>query len=136
VSGYEIIEHTADVGLRARGRTLEECFEQATRALAAIMGVDRPGAGEELALDVRAGDLGAVLVEWLDEVLYVLEVRDALLAGVGLDEVDDERARGTLSLTERGDHPAEGVQVKAITLHRLSVRRAETGFVAEVYVDV
>jgi Archease protein family (MTH1598/TM1083) len=43
VAGFELLEHTADVGIRARGATLEEAFEQATLGLAEILGALAPG---------------------------------------------------------------------------------------------
>lgn len=133
---HEILEHTADVGIKATGDTLEACFEQATRGLTAIIGIDRPGEGERLTIDVRADDLGALLVDWLSEILYLHDARDALIAGVEVDSVTNDRATGTVVLVPRGGSPVEGTQVKAITFHKLSVRETPEGFVAEVYLDV
>ena len=135
-SGHQILEHTADVGLRAWAPSLEECFEQATWALAAIIGIDRPGAGDAVELDLHAGDVEALLVDWLSEVVYLHDARDALVAGVDVRAVDPQRVRGDVSLAPRGEIPVDGTQVKAITYHRLRVQRAGDGFVAEVYVDV
>ena len=135
MSGYEILEHTADVGLRAWGPSLEGCFSQATWGLAEIIGIAAPGPGERVRIEVTATDLGGLLVDWLSEVLYLHDSRDALLAGVEVDSVEPEVARGTITLAER-DRPVEGTQVKAITYHRLSVVRAGDRFVAEVYLDV
>jgi SHS2 domain-containing protein len=45
MSGYEILEHTADVGLRAHAPTVTTLFEQTTRGLCDIAGIwqDAPG---------------------------------------------------------------------------------------------
>jgi SHS2 domain-containing protein len=43
MGGFELLEHTADVGIRARGATLAEAFEQATLGLAEVLGAMRPG---------------------------------------------------------------------------------------------
>jgi hypothetical protein len=40
--GFELLEHTAGVGVRARGATLEEVFEHATEGLAEVLGALRP----------------------------------------------------------------------------------------------
>ncbi len=82
MKGFEILEHTADVGVRSTGATPEECFEQATLGLADIMGIWRPDGGEEVALELEAADLGALLVDWLSEVVYLHDSRDADLAGL------------------------------------------------------
>src|SRR5829696_10503428 len=66
--GYELLEHTADVGIRARGPTLETAFEQATEGLADVLGALAPGwspggsePGEAVAVRVAADDPGGLL---------------------------------------------------------------------------
>jgi SHS2 domain-containing protein len=135
MGSFEIIEHTADVGIRAYGATREELFEQATLGLARIIGIVTDRAGERVRVAVEAGDLGGLLVDWLSEVLYLHEVRDALLAGVRLGEVTERRAAGDVELVER-EGEVEGTQVKAITYHGLKVEPDGDGWMAQVYVDV
>jgi SHS2 domain-containing protein len=140
MAGFEIIEHTADVGIRANADTLVEVFEQTTLGLANIMDAWRPGPGTEERIEVEARDLGGLLVDWLEEVLFFQDSRDAVLTGLSLDEISDEvgeaRAVGTVSLGPRGDEVLAGTAVKAITFHRLRVEPAENGWIVEVYVDV
>jgi SHS2 domain-containing protein len=136
MGSYEILEHTADVGVRAQGETLEECFEQATRGLLAIVGIDRPGPGERVSIELSSEDLGALLVDWLNEIIYLHDARDAVIADLVLTEVSGDTLRGELALAPRGEDAAEGVQVKAVTYHQLRVERTPAGYVAEVYFDV
>jgi SHS2 domain-containing protein len=135
VAGFEILEHTADVGLRARGETLEEVFEQATLGLLDILDCFQPEDGLETRIEVKAPDLGGLLVDWLTEVLYLQETHDAIVAAVAVDHVDATSASGTVRLSARGNRQL-GTAVKAITYHQLTVTRAGTGWLAEVYVDV
>jgi SHS2 domain-containing protein len=136
MSPFEILEHTADVGIRATGDTVEECFEQAALGLAEIVGILRPGTGERVEIAVSAGDLGALLVDWLDEILYLHDSRDAVITAVRVGSVEEGRVDGFVELRARGDTPIEGTQVKAVTFHRLDVRETQEGCVAVVYVDV
>ncbi len=135
-AGYELLEHTADVGVRACGATLEELFEQATLGLAEVLGAWRPGAGAGAAvpLAVEAGDLGGLLVDWLNEVVYVQEVRGASLAAVTVERVGEGRASGSVSF--RPEPPSGGIYVKAVTYHELKVERRAGGWLAELYLDV
>jgi SHS2 domain-containing protein len=136
MGGFELLEHTADIGVRARGATLEEVFEQATLGLAEVLGALRPGAGEAVGVAVTAGDPGALLVDWLNEVLWLHEVRGhAGVAAVRVERVAGDRADGTVSFSST-DPPAEGTFVKAVTYHRLRVGRDAGGWLAEVYLDV
>lgn len=135
MGSFEIIEHTADVGIRATGTTLEEMFEQVTFGLADIMGIATNESGRPQRIAVTSDDLGGLLVDWLSEVLYVHEVRDALLGKVHVASVKEGSATGELELVPRaGD--VDGTQVKAITYHQLEVARVGSVWMAQVYVDV
>jgi SHS2 domain-containing protein len=136
MGAFEILEHTADVGVRATGSSVEEVFEQATIGLFTIVGVWRPDGGEPVDVTVEAPDLGALLVDWLSEVLYLHDTRDALVTGVKLEHVRDGRAIGSVLLAGRGDDEPTGTQVKAITYHQLEVDETSEGWTARFYVDV
>jgi SHS2 domain-containing protein len=136
MSGYEVLEHTADVGVRATGPTLEEVFEQATRGLAAIIGAWRSDGGERVQVDVEADDLGGLLVDWLSEILYLHDARDVVITGLRVTHVGDGHARGWVTLEPRGDRILEGTQVKAVTYHQLAVEPMAEGWRATVFFDV
>jgi SHS2 domain-containing protein len=140
--GFELLEHTADIGIRARGTTLEEAFEQATLGLAEVQGAlvpeqeGAPGLGERVAVRVSAPDPGALLVDWLNEVLWLAETRRAGVAGVLVERVGDGLAAGSVVFDSGGPAP-DGTFVKAVTYHRLRVEPApEGGWLVEVYLDV
>jgi SHS2 domain-containing protein len=135
--GFELLEHTADIGIRSRGATLEEVFEHATEGLAEVLGAWRSGAdGEAVAVAVAASDPGGLLVDWLNEVLWLREVREAVVAGVRVDRVGEGTAAGEVVLAGGGSEP-DGTFVKAVTYHRLRVGPDPAGgWRAEVYLDV
>ncbi|HZA40319.1 MAG TPA: archease [Actinomycetota bacterium] len=136
MADYEILEHTADIGVRAHGESLAEVFECATRALAEIAGIWRPGSGEEVKVEVEAEDPGALLVDWLSEVLYLEDGRDAAIAGVQMHRVAPGFASGAVSLSPLDSDPVEGVQIKAVTYHQLLVDQGPDGWSARVFFDI
>ncbi len=136
---FQILEHTADVGIRAEAIDLPGVFEQATLGLLDINGTWAPGrpSEEQVELSIDAEDLGALLVDWLGEVLYLGDSRDAVVTSLDMGDVTPQRAAGRVGIAPRDEAAYEGgTQVKAITYHRLAVDQTEDGWAATVYVDV
>ncbi|MFN2389399.1 MAG: archease [Actinomycetota bacterium] len=137
MGGFEVVEHTADVGIRAHGASLEAAFEQTTLGLIEITGArGTSGEGKRVPLDVEAQDLAGLLVEWLGEIVYLQDARDAVIADVRVDRVEPKRASGSVTLMPRGDVILEGTAVKAITYHQVKVERSGERWTTQVYVDV
>jgi SHS2 domain-containing protein len=136
VSDFEVLEHTADVGLIARGSTREDLFRSATEGMAKIAGVLRPGRGEAVPVRVEAPDVEALLVDWLNEVLYVHDSRGVALRRVTVERVTEEEVTGRLEVEPLGAEDDEGVQIKAVTMHQLYVREVREGWEARVFFDV
>jgi SHS2 domain-containing protein len=134
--GYEVIEHTADVGIRARAGTLNELFEQTTLGLLDIAGAYQPDlSGEKTSISVDARDLEGLLVDWLSEVLYLQDARDMVVTDVRVDMVAEGSASGHVDVAPRTES-LEGTAVKAITYHAIEVAESPEGWVAQVFVDV
>jgi SHS2 domain-containing protein len=134
---FEVLEHTADVGLRLTGDGPEEILEAAAEGLAALQGAWFPGEGEDHPVEVSASDHPGLLAAWLDELLYLQESHDAVFAGVTVRRVEDERAEAVVRLAPRGGRHLESVGVKATTLHRIRFESESNGtWSADVYLDV
>ena len=134
--GYEIIEHTADVGIRARASALNELFEQATLGLLDIAGAYHPDlSGDRTAISVEARDLEGLLVDWLSEVLYLQDARDMVITDVHVDAVSEGSASGHVAVAPRTTS-LEGTAVKAITYHAIEVAQTPDGWIAQVFVDI
>jgi SHS2 domain-containing protein len=134
---FEVLEHTADVGLRLTGDTAEEVFEAAAVGLATLQGAWFPGEGEEREVEVTAGDRAGLLVAWLDELLYLQEAGDLAFGGFRVERVEEGRLMAGVLAAPRGDRTLESVGIKAATYHRLRLERdRDGGWSADVYLDV
>lgn len=92
-------------------------------------------APEAIAQEVRveAGDAAAVLVDWLDELIYHVESTGLVYPAPKIREATSTRLVATLT----GVEPIEWkTPVKAATFHDLHVEQSEEGFRAVVVVDV
>ena len=131
----EELSHTAEIGLRLAGPTLAGLFRCAALGMARLTG-DAPSAGARSVRTVTlaAPDLESLLVDWLNELVYLAEV-DALY----FDQVTIEEISATALSALVGGRPVQEpptVQVKAATYHQLSIRQDDAGWQAEVFFDI
>mgnify|MGYP002639819558 CR=1 FL=1 len=134
---FRILEHTADLGLEAWGSDLSAALDQAVAALAAILAGEGAAQGlERRAIAVDEPDVDASVVALLSECLYLLEVEGWLACGAQLSVDGQGRIQGNL-LGEpfHSTRHGEGVAVKAITWHQLSVVVQPGGVTITTYVD-
>ena len=137
MTGFEIIEHTADVGVRATGENLAEAFANAARGMFSIITeLDTIQAREARQVRVTAPDIEALLVNWLNELLYVFETEGMLFSNFAIHALTDSGMTATCT-GERADpkrHPMQ-TGVKAATYHGLQVRRGRPCHV-QVILDI
>ena len=123
LAGFEAFDHTADVGLRAWGPDLPAALAQAGRGLFNLL-VPLERVRETLARDVavEAADPEALLVAWLDELLFVFETERLVFCRLEVAQ-PSPRAIAAIAHGEPFDPERHrgGVVVKAVTYHQLEV---------------
>jgi SHS2 domain-containing protein len=135
---FEILEHTADVGLRAYGATEREVCENAARGLMSLLcRPERIRAEEEYEVRVEGTDAVDLLVRWLHEILFQFDAEKRVFSEVRVVDYSAQSLRAILK-GERFD-PARhepGEEIKAVTYHGARFERSEDGWVAEVLFDI
>ncbi len=135
---FEILEHTADIGFRARGRTLGELFENSALALLSIAReIEDVSPREEYPLEASGHDRESLLVNWLSEVLYAIDGSRLALHHCRVAGITETRVNG-FGAGEPGDptrHRAKLV-VKGVTYHQLRIAEGPDDWYAEVYLDI
>lgn len=128
-------EHTGEVLLRITAPTLPRLFEEAGRALAELMAeqwTDDPGAESE-SVTVRAPDREALLVEWLNELVFRSETRGRVYPYLQVTGLTDSELQAQI----RGAIPNPlRTAVKAATYHRLQIASQADGYTASIVLDV
>ena len=139
---YEILEHPAEVGFRAWGRTLEALFANAALAMMSLA-CDPEGLTEREMREIRAtsGDRESLLFAWLAEILAVQDAEKLFFRHAEVLELSESanewRIRGRVfgEKYDKARHRA-GTYIKAVTYHQLRVERTAAGWLAQVYLDV
>jgi SHS2 domain-containing protein len=132
----ELLSHTAEVKLRVRAPSLGELAAEAGRALGALeLGTTTPppGSGPWRDLEIRAPDREALLVEWLNELIYLAETE----RWVGVEFEVRVAEEMVLSMRGRGVLVEEApARVKAATFHGLKIAATPEGLEADIVFDV
>lgn len=131
----EILDHAAEVRLRVRGPSLGEIAAEAGRALGRLeLGTERPAPqGEWRTVEVHAPDRDALLVEWLNELIYVAETESWVAVEIETESATDTALRVHARGVTVEETPA---RVKAATFHGLRVMPVPGGLEVEVVLDV
>lgn len=136
--GWEHFEHGADIGIRGRGKTLAEAFEQAALALTAVI-TDPRNIEERTRVEVtcEADNEEDLFLDWLNALVYEMAVKRLLFRRYFV-ELDGTRLRGTAwgeTVNQQRHRPA--VEIKGATYTGLEVRRRDDGhWLAQTVVDV
>jgi SHS2 domain-containing protein len=122
---YELIDHTADIAIKAYGKNLSEAFENAAKAMFDIITdsseVESIG---QYDIELEAPELEQLLVDWLSELLYLNTARNQVF---GFFKVELDEKKSKLKAKVFGDkfdlskHKI-GAEIKAVTYHMLEVR--------------
>ena len=141
---YRFLEDafTADVGFVASGATLDECFAAAADATLRVM-LDNPASlqlREQRQVRVEDDALDLLLLKFLEELVYLKDAEGLLLRPTSV-QVTRRAPRWCVEAVLEGEgiDPARhelSADVKAVTLHQLSVQRKDTGWEATVVLDI
>jgi len=123
---YEIIDHTADVGVKAYGKTLPEAFENSAKGMFDII-TDSSEIEPIGQYDIRleAPNIEQLLVDWLSELLYLNSAQNLVFGLFKVMEMDEKKpklyARAFGEKFNLSKHKI-GSEIKAVTYHMLEVR--------------
>ena len=119
---YRYLEHEADIGIEATGRTLEEAFAEGAKAMFSIMvELDTIKPSSEVRVECEAPGIPELFVEWLNTLLAHKDIDDMLFSdfSVKITGSGPYRLEGTARGEEPGPHHRFGTEVKAATYYGL-----------------
>ena len=90
---YELIDHTADVGVKAYGKSLPEAFENAAKGMFDIITdsseIESIG---QFDINLEAPNIEQLLVDWLSELLYLHSAQNLVFGFFKIMEFDDKKS--------------------------------------------
>jgi SHS2 domain-containing protein len=135
VKDFELIEHTADVGIVAYGADVKEAFANAARGMFSL--IVEAGSVRETAhrdIEVTAPDEESLLVTWLNELIYLFDVENVLFSRFEIIELDATRLKAR-AYGEPVDDTRHMLKtgIKAATYHMVEVDRSKGGRVQVLF---
>ena len=133
---YEVLEHTADLRFRVRGRTLPEAFAEAARAVCETIAPNCTPGEAVRRIEVESPDPETLLFDFLSELLYLSDAGSIAFCSF---EVKIEGNRITALCRGEGfrrEKHGGGEEIKGISYSGLSLYREGESYVLEFIADV
>ena len=138
---FEIIDHTADIGIVAYGKTKKEVFINAAKGMFEIIAGENRDLKENFydKIKLEAKSLEDLLIAWLNELLYISEIKLVILNKFKIKELSDVQIKAEVGGTKI-NHLSVRIkrEVKAVTYHRLEIKKEEESglWSAQVIFDI
>ena len=135
---FEVVEHTADIGIQVSGETREALFRNAALGMMSLI-VDvhrvRPDTAEMIR--VEGGDNVDLLVNWLSELLFRFDARQRVYSEFEIEPIKTQALTATVRGEDFGpDRHRPDTEIKAVTYHEACVEESDRGWRAYVLFDV
>jgi SHS2 domain-containing protein len=135
---FEIIDHTADLGIIAYGTDIEELFCNAALALFSLI-AEPESIQEKSHLDLRvtSDERDSLLVEWLNELIYFFDAKHILFNRFDIESLTQNELKATCH-GEAFDPIKHKIKrgVKAATYHMLRLDKNNDGYKAQIILDI
>jgi len=135
---YKVLDHTADLGIRVWGISLQELFSNAASAMyEQITDIDRIQPSMSKKVKAQGLDRDELLKNWLSELLYYLHTKDIVFCSFKIDNLTDT---GINSIAAGGEISRDihvlKHEIKAITFHNLKIEESNNRLETDIIFDI
>ena len=134
---FEIIDHTADVGIIAYGADIRQAFANAARAMfSLITELNEVEEGIYRDIELTAPDQESMIVEWLNELIYLFDTENIIFKRFDITQLDSTqlKARSYGEKVNSSKHKLK-TGIKAATYHMLRINKGD-GCQIQVLFDI
>ncbi len=135
---FEVFDHTADIGIVAYGSDITELFANAALGLfSLIVDLDSLGQDAERVVELSAEDSESLLVEWLNELIYIFDVERLAFKKFEIGELTDNTIKAKC-FGEKIDPQRHKMfrEIKAATYHMLQISKQNGSYQARIIFDI
>ena len=140
MGSFQILDHTGEIGILAQGLTRAEAFGEAAKGMFSFMvSLDAIEERDVRRVEAVGSDMEALLVAWLNELIYLFDVEEMVFKRFHIEQMDDTHLRA-LCYGEKLDTERHRFSIgpKAATYHMLAVTEEPkaSGWNARVILDI
>jgi SHS2 domain-containing protein len=137
-SSYQIIDHTADLGIIVEGTNEKNLFIRAAQAMTDLMvqgDISKRTVSKDVSL--QGEDFSDLMVRWLGEILYLFEGEHLIVNSIKMKTLTPVHVRSKLELTDFDPEKHEIIrEIKAVTYHQISVEKKDGWWEARIIFDI
>ncbi len=134
---YEIIDHTADIGIRVRANSLTKVIQKSILAQSDLMngGIEiEPRMKKEFV--IKEEDKETALVSILEEVLYLFEYEKFSASECSIKYHNNEYRVKLKGKYLKEEEIKNGIEIKAVTYHQLKIKKIDDSYLVNVIFDI
>lgn len=133
---FEVLSHTADIGIIAYGSDMAEAFSNAARGMFSLIAeLDSVGETERRDTRLSAPDRESLLVAWLNELIYLFDVENIIFKRFDITLVSETELQAS-SYGAKVDHRHKlKMGIKAATYHMVKIEENK-GIRVQVLFDI
>ncbi|MFH1414455.1 MAG: archease [Candidatus Omnitrophota bacterium] len=139
MKSYEIIEHTADIGIRVKGKDSKELFRNSALAMFDLIATklkeSKSPDKEKILIKINSDNLEELFINWLNELLSLSSVKEKIFCEISFKNLDKNNLEAEVVGCDLKNYKIES-EIKAATYHQLQLKEEQSGWQAEVIFDV
>jgi SHS2 domain-containing protein len=135
---YEILDHTADLGVIVKADSLKNLFVNAANVMADLMVKgDGRGKKEVRGIVIEGMDYADLMVRWLGEILYLFYSEKLIGKSIQIKSLTHKRISSFIEFTQFDPQNSEVIrEIKAVTYHKIAVEKRGKRWEAMVIFDI
>lgn len=136
---YTFFDHTADIKFQAYGKNLEDAFINAAYAVTSLLTEDDIAQKKVKSITVQGNDLKALLYNFLEEFLYLLDAEFFLLSTIESLKINRVNREYMLTALLKGDvldgQYETKSHIKAVTYNEMEIKEEKDHCMVQVVLD-
>ncbi|MCM8792141.1 MAG: archease [Candidatus Omnitrophica bacterium] len=136
---YELLEHTADMRVKVKSKSLKDLFRDVALAMFDIMAERnlelKSSKLKKIVIKQKANNLEELLINWLNELLSLSAIKELIFTDLKVKRMNDNILEAEVFGEDISNYKLN-TEIKAATYHQLKIEKINSGWQTEVIFDV